>query len=197
MRLKKLNEKEKKGLIDYLSEVYGIDKEIFTDFVFFEHNERIYILKKEAYKFFKEIDVPFYALGFYLCKKERKDFRLSFDATQLFGRWIKNYIEINEDEAYKWFKGEDLEIENIEIEKNKIESEIEIESEEENREKAKLIKIENRKIEENVKKIDKNKKFVVLKFKKDFVGCGLIKIENLDGKSLVIIKNFVPKERRI
>jgi len=143
--MEKLKGKKKREVLEALKD-YGIEKDIKDIYC---DNSSIYILTPKAAELFDYINKSNIKCraGFYLGKIEKEGFRLSFDACQLFSNKIKKYMEVNEDQAKKWFKGEDIKV----IEKEK-------------------------------------KGFFILRFKEDFIGCGLLK----DGK----IKNYVPKDRR-
>lgn len=144
--MKILSKKEKKKILNYLED-YGIEKKDLINYLFFKKENKIIIITKDREEVIKKLKDIANTIGFYLGKIEKKGFRLSFDACQLFKNKIKKFIEIDEILAEKWFKGEDLNI------------------------------------EKNING------FFVLKFNKDFIGCGY-----LNGKK---IKNYVPKERRI
>ncbi|MGB9707987.1 MAG: methyltransferase RsmF C-terminal domain-like protein [Candidatus Pacearchaeota archaeon] len=49
------------------------------------------------------------AIGLYFAFMKEKEFRLSFDASILYGKNSKNFIELSEEEAKAWLKGEDIE----------------------------------------------------------------------------------------
>ena len=49
------------------------------------------------------------AIGLYFAFVKEKEFRLSYDASILYGQNSKKVIELNENEARAWLKGQDLE----------------------------------------------------------------------------------------
>ncbi len=48
------------------------------------------------------------AIGLYFSFMKEKEFRLSYDASILYGQSSKKVIELNEKEAREWLKGQDL-----------------------------------------------------------------------------------------
>ncbi|MEM4152815.1 MAG: hypothetical protein QXK80_01715 [Candidatus Pacearchaeota archaeon] len=53
--------------------------------------------------------LPIETVGFYFAFLKGQEFRLSFDASILYGKDSKKAIELNDEEVKKWLKGEDIE----------------------------------------------------------------------------------------
>ncbi|MEM4647993.1 MAG: hypothetical protein QXO12_01630 [Candidatus Pacearchaeota archaeon] len=107
--MKIITKKEKKRILNFLK-IYGFNKKDFSNYLFFRNGDKINIITKDKEKIIKNFQDITNVLGFYLGKIEKNGIRLSFDACQLFKEKIKNFIEIDENQANKWFKGEDIEI---------------------------------------------------------------------------------------
>ncbi len=108
--MEKLGRKKKKEILKGLEE-YGIN---IKENLIYLTKDSVYLLTPEAFELIKRIKkegIKFRA-GFYLAKIEKQGLRLSFDSCQLFSKQIKKYIEINSEKAEKWFRGEDVNINN-------------------------------------------------------------------------------------
>ncbi len=144
--LKILNKKETKQILSIISKQFGCDVEL--DYVFMKNEKnKIFITNRQI----SEIDLSklrVNSVGLYIAEQKDNQIRLSIEGSQLIGPYAKkNVVELNEEQASKWMKGEDLEIEGD------------------------------------------YSGFVIIKYKKDFLGCG--KYSN--GR----IWNYVNKIRRI
>jgi NOL1/NOP2/fmu family ribosome biogenesis protein len=106
--MEELKGKKKKEILKALEE-YGIEIKGKKAYL---ANNSLYILTPEAFELLKYVDKRGIKCrgGFYLAKFERNGLRLSFDACQLFAKQIKKYIEIDDEKAERWFKGEEIEI---------------------------------------------------------------------------------------
>lgn len=111
MNIHFIKSSEKKDIVAELKENFGIEelpflllesgKEKIRGFTGSLSKEEIGQLGQIAYV---------EGIGIYLLKKE-ESLRLGFDATQLFSEQIsKNIIDINEEQANKWLRGYDLEL---------------------------------------------------------------------------------------
>lgn len=114
MKREFMKDAEIENLIKRIEENYGIKKNVLKDFSFLKTNNRIFIVKKETREKIEYIcnKVKVDRVGFYLGRIERTKFRLSFDATQFFAKHIKKFIEINDEKAYEWFSGKNIQVEN-------------------------------------------------------------------------------------
>ncbi len=106
--LKILNSKEIKKIYEMIESQWGA--KIKLDYGFLRNRKnRIFIVSKDISK----IDLSklrLNSIGLYFCEIGDKGIRLSIEGSQLVGqKAIKNIAELSEDEAKKWFKGEDLE----------------------------------------------------------------------------------------
>ena len=106
--LKILNNKEIKGIYKLIEKQWGAKVKLDCGFLSNSKN-RIFIISKDISK----IDTSKLRLnsaGMYFCEVDERGIRLSIEGSQLLGaKAAKNLVELNEEEARKWFKGEDLE----------------------------------------------------------------------------------------
>ncbi|MHA1208383.1 MAG: methyltransferase RsmF C-terminal domain-like protein [Candidatus Freyarchaeota archaeon] len=135
---------------DVTEEISKIVLEQFGARVGFRFKEmgkgKIYAYKECKVLEDKPIDATHY--GVYFGRLEKDGLRLTIEGAQLIGETAKkNVIELDYDEAVKWMRGEDFQLES------------------------------------------EYQGYVVLKWKNYFLGCGKLK----NG----VVKNFVPKDRRI
>ena len=106
--LKILNNKEIKEIYKLIEKQWGAKVRI--DYGFLKNIKgRIFVISKDIAK----IDTSKLRLnsaGMYFCETDSKGIRLSIEGSQIIGaKAAKNVVELNDDEARKWFKGEDLE----------------------------------------------------------------------------------------
>tara|TARA_Y100000310_G_scaffold339688_1_gene433151 strand:- start:5436 stop:5891 length:456 start_codon:yes stop_codon:yes gene_type:complete len=107
-RLKILNSKEKKRIIETIKEQYGI-KELKLDHVFLMNNDnKIFLLSND----FGKIDTKglgINSLGLYFAKIHVDGIRLSIEGSQLIGdKAKKNILEINKNDMESWIRGKDI-----------------------------------------------------------------------------------------
>jgi len=133
----------KEKITEFLEKQFGVDKSDFLN-LNLEFEERG---KHRVYAFKKcQIEVPEYHYGLYFGTLEKNGIRLSIEGSFIVGKLAKkNVIELDDEDARRWMRGEDLKL--------------------------------------------PVKGYVILKWKNFFLGCG-----KGNGK---IVKNYVPKERRI
>ncbi len=107
--LKFLNSKETKEILKLIEEQWGAKLKL--DYTFARNSKnRIFIVNKDINKIdFSKLRVN--SIGMYFCDLEN-GIRLSIEGSQIIGpKAAKNVVEINEEQAKQWLKGEDLEIE--------------------------------------------------------------------------------------
>ena len=107
--LKILNGREIRDVLDLIESQWGAEMKI--DGALLQNNKgRIFLVNREISK----IDLSklrINSIGMYFCEIE-KGIRLSIEGSQIVGpKSNKNVVEINEDQAKSWMKGEDLSIE--------------------------------------------------------------------------------------
>lgn len=109
LKLKILNSREKKKLLEELSAVYGI-KQLKLDYVFMQNPKgRIYITNRDIEKIPLE-KLRINSLGLYFAMQDRVGLRLSVEGSQIIGKHAtKNIIELNQEQAQEWFSGRDIE----------------------------------------------------------------------------------------
>lgn len=105
--LKILNSREIKEIYGMIENQWGA--KIKLDYGFLKNNKnRIFIISKDISK----IDLSRLRLnsaGMYFCEIDNKGIRLSIEGSQIIGaNAAKNIVELDEEDAKKWFKGEDL-----------------------------------------------------------------------------------------
>ncbi len=110
--LKILNSKEKKNVLKMIKEQFGA--EFQKDYIFFMNpKSRLFILNNE----FSKIDIDelrINSLGLYFGEIYNGEIRLSIEGSQLIGNIAKkNILDLNAEEAEKWMKGEDFEIDSV------------------------------------------------------------------------------------
>ena len=113
MNVKFLSSAERKEILEKLEAQYGISKLNYLLFQIGKDKVRAYsgiLSRTELTKIARHVNVEI--IGIYLCKLEKDGIRLSHDAVSLLKDKItKNIFEIDNEQAKKWFKGEDLVIE--------------------------------------------------------------------------------------
>ena len=106
--LKILNSKEIKEIYKLIENQWGA--KIKIDYGFLRNNKnRFFIINKEISKIdFSKLRLN--SVGMYFCEIDDKGIRLSIEGSQLVGsKATINFVELDEEETRKWFKGEDLE----------------------------------------------------------------------------------------
>ena len=110
--MKLLTSKDKKEIVEQLNKQYGIKKIPFTLIRFGNEKIRIFsgnLVKEEIFIFDKELRIE--NAGLYIAKQESDGIRLTFDSLSIFKDQItKNILEINNQDAQEWLKGNDLSI---------------------------------------------------------------------------------------
>lgn len=107
--LKILNNKEIKEIYSMIDEQWGA--KIKLDYGFLQNSKnRIFVISKDISK----IDTSKLRLnsaGMYFCEHDKVGIRLSIEGSQIVGpKAEKNAVEISDEEARKWLKGDNLEI---------------------------------------------------------------------------------------
>jgi NOL1/NOP2/fmu family ribosome biogenesis protein len=107
--LRVLNSKDRKNIFSLLKTQF--DSEFGEDYEFFINpRNRLFIISRD----FSKIDVKqlrVNSLGLYFGELYNGELRLSVDASQLIGKTAgKNVLEIDDEQAERWMKGEDFEI---------------------------------------------------------------------------------------
>ncbi|MBI2208281.1 hypothetical protein HYU50_02195 [Candidatus Woesearchaeota archaeon] len=107
-QLKILNSREIKEIYFLIEKQWGAKLKLDCAFLKNQKN-RVFIVNKDISK----IDLSklrINSIGMYFCEIDRLGIRLSIEGSQIVGpKASKNIIEINEEQAKKWLKGEDLE----------------------------------------------------------------------------------------
>ena len=106
--LKILNSREIKDVMEMIEKQWGA--KIKLDFGFLRNNKnRIFIVSKEIADI-NTSKLRLNSVGMYFCEIDKHGMRLSIEGSQLVGpESTKNIVELEEEEARKWLKGEDLE----------------------------------------------------------------------------------------
>ena len=108
-QLKILNSREIKEIYSLIEKQWGAKLKLDCAFLKNQKN-RVFIVNKDISK----IDLSklrINSIGMYFCEADKIGIRLSIEGSQIVGpKATKNIAEINEEQAKKWFKGEDLEI---------------------------------------------------------------------------------------
>ena len=106
--LKVLNNKEIKEVLKLIEGQWGA--KVKLDYGFLRNNKgRVFVVSKDIAKI-NTSKLRLNSAGMYFCEIDSKGIRLSIEGSQIIGaNASKNVVELNEGEARKWFKGEDLE----------------------------------------------------------------------------------------
>lgn len=108
-RLRILNKKEIKEILDLIKQQWAAD--INVDFVFLlnEKNNDIFVAERDIFKVdFEQLNVD--SLGLYFGEMKKGNLRLSIEGSQLVGPAAKkNVVELDKGETTLWFRGFDLE----------------------------------------------------------------------------------------
>ena len=109
-QLKILNSKEIKNIFELIEKQWGAKLKL--DYAFLQNQkDRVFIVNRDISKINLE-KLRINSIGMYFCEIDRIGIRLSIEGSQIVGpKAAKNIVEINEEQAKKWLKGEDLEIE--------------------------------------------------------------------------------------
>ncbi|MBI2134894.1 hypothetical protein HYU09_02810 [Candidatus Woesearchaeota archaeon] len=110
LQLKILNSKEIKEVYSLIEKQWG--SKLKLDYAFLQNNKnRVFIINKDISKIGLE-KLRINSIGMYFCEIDRLGIRLSIEGSQIVGpKAAKNMVEIDEEQAKKWLKGEDLETE--------------------------------------------------------------------------------------
>ena len=106
-KLKPLNKKEVKEILNKLKEQFGTE-DLKLDYIFFINSEdKIFLLSNKFKEFDNKVNIN--SLGIYFATLKEKEIRLSIEGSQIVGKKAKkNIIEIDNDDLRKWTRGEDL-----------------------------------------------------------------------------------------
>ena len=111
--MKPLTSTDKKRIITQLNKQFGITDLPYLIIQFGKEKLRLYtgnLSKEELYHLDNEIRIE--NIGLYFAKwEEENDIRLTIDGVQLLKNQItKNILELNDNQADQWLKGNDLDI---------------------------------------------------------------------------------------
>ena len=108
-QLKILNSREIKEILGQIESQWKAKLKL--GYAFLRNNKnRIFIINKDISKI-DLLKLRINSIGMYFCEADKIGIRLSIEGSQIVGpKAAKNIVEINEEQAKKWLKGEDLEI---------------------------------------------------------------------------------------
>ena len=106
--LKILNSKEIKEIMQLIESQWGA--KIKMEYGFLKNaKNRVFIINKDISKIDTSM-IRINSAGMYFCEIDKKGIRLGIEGTQIIGpKAEKNVVLLDEDEARKWLRGEDLE----------------------------------------------------------------------------------------
>lgn len=109
-QLKILNSREIKEILKLIEKQWGAKLKL--DYAFLKNpKNRVFIINKEDISKIELEKLRINSIGMYFCEIDKLGIRLSIEGSQLIGKKAeKNIVEINEEQAKQWLKGEDLEI---------------------------------------------------------------------------------------
>ena len=109
MMHRRMNAKERKHLIAWMTERYGPPLGEWSDLFFQNPKGRVFLLTP-VFSRLPTQDLRVNALGLYLGRLDAGGIRLSIEGAQMVGSWaVKNVVELSADETRQWMNGEDLE----------------------------------------------------------------------------------------
>lgn len=110
-----LNAKQKKELYAILHDHFGTDFK-FPGYLFVSQKNKYYAID-EAYKDVAHLKINTKVLGLYVAEINKfKEIRLSIEGSQLVGPTAtKNVLELTQEEAEKFIRGEDLDVTDREV----------------------------------------------------------------------------------
>ncbi len=110
--MKPLTSSDKKRIIEQLNKQFGISELPYLIIQFGKEKLRLYtgsLSKEELYHLDNEIRIE--NIGLYFAKWESDGIRLTLDGVQLLKNQInKNILELNDNQANEWLRGNDLDI---------------------------------------------------------------------------------------
>ena len=119
MTVEFVSKQEKEKIIEKLKEQYGIERLPFLLVKSGKEKVRCFngiLSKEEISKLSREVRVE--TIGLYFAALHEDGIRISLDAAHILNEQIsKNIIEVNDEKADEWFKGNDAEIDNKEEKK--------------------------------------------------------------------------------
>lgn len=110
MIIKKIVKEEIEELLEYFEDRFGINREIFNEYDFYKSGKEVFIASKSLSNVKLEgIFLESFGMKFATIDKNRKKFKISTDASQIFGKFAKkNFIEIPKEKLLDIFRGFDL-----------------------------------------------------------------------------------------
>ena len=110
--MKPLTSTDKKKILEQLNKQFGITSLPYLIIQFGKEKLRLYtgnLSKEELYHLDNEVRIE--NIGLYFAKYEGEEIRLTIDGVQLLKSQItKNILELNDNQANQWLKGNDLDI---------------------------------------------------------------------------------------
>ena len=108
--LKVLNSREKKEILKLINVQFGCSFDMDYE-VFMNEKNKLFIMTKDISKIdLNELRIN--SLGMYFGEVNRGELRLSIEGSQMLGKSAKkNVLVLDEDDADKWMKGEDFDVE--------------------------------------------------------------------------------------
>lgn len=106
--LKVLDRKDKKRFFELLKKQFGFEEDL--DYAFLINNKnKVFIVNKGIANIDLE-RIRINSIGLYIAEFNNNEVRLSIEGSQIIGKKAKkNVIELDENQAKEWLKGNDLE----------------------------------------------------------------------------------------
>lgn len=109
-RFKILNSKDIKNIKKVLEQQYGFSGKLDGVFLFNESKRKLYLISEDIKKIM-ELKIKSDNVGLNIGSLDNNRFRFTIEGSQLYGKSCKkNIIELNEEEAKRWMRGEDIDI---------------------------------------------------------------------------------------
>lgn len=115
MKIKVLNKKEVKKIINLLKEQYSM-KDLKLDFIFLlGKDDKLYFIDKKFADLYMN-DLRINSVGMYFGKLEQGKVRLSIEGSQLIGPLAKkNIVVLSKIEVNEWVRGSDLSLKDADV----------------------------------------------------------------------------------
>jgi NOL1/NOP2/fmu family ribosome biogenesis protein len=98
----------RRKVLDYLEERFGIDKNIFNDYVFVKKGKKIWITNNDVVSR-KYKDIPIESIGMVFIRLQKNGMKITTSTAQIFGKHAKkNVIQLSKTQAHDVLQGFNL-----------------------------------------------------------------------------------------
>ena len=109
-KLKIMSEEEKREMLDYLEERFGIDRSVFNGYIFIKIGRKVWITNRDVVeKNFSGMNVEAAGMLFVRWEKIKDKIKITTNAAQIFGKYAtKNVVEVDEIQLHQVLCGLNL-----------------------------------------------------------------------------------------